>query len=122
MPGNAPIYDKGDASETAYLILSGEVALDRIGVTIVVRTGALIGFSGLFNRPYGSTATTRSETTLLAFSRRELRALIRSNPDEALRIVEAMVDLLGQVAEALENKAASADAADVPPLLAEDVR
>ena len=76
------IYRMGEESDAAFLILSGEVATVRRETTVTSGKGALIGFSGLFDRPYGATATAVSACTLVVFSRKELRALIRSNPDE----------------------------------------
>jgi CRP-like cAMP-binding protein len=97
------IYRMGEASDTAYLILSGEVATVRGETTVTSGKGTLIGFSGLFNRPYGSTATATTASTMVAFSRKELRALIHSSPEESVQIVEAMIDLLGRVAAELER-------------------
>jgi CRP-like cAMP-binding protein len=100
------IYRLGEASDLAYLLLSGEVATVRGDTAVTSGKGTLIGFSGLFDRPYGSTATAASDCTLLAFSRRELKALLRSSPEEAEQIVNAMIDLLGRVAAELERKSA----------------
>jgi CRP-like cAMP-binding protein len=97
------IYRMGQASEAAYMILSGEVATVRGETTVKSGKGALIGFSGLFNRPYGATATALTASTVLVFTRKELRALIRSNPEDSVQIIEAMVDLLGRVASELER-------------------
>lgn len=101
----ATIYRLGDASDKAYLILAGEAVTERNDVTVPSGKGALIGFSGLFDRPYGATARALTDCTLLVFSRRELRALIRSNPEESEQIIEAMLDMIGRVAAELEHKA-----------------
>jgi CRP-like cAMP-binding protein len=101
------IYREGEAAEAAYLILSGEVETARGSVRVKSGKGSLIGFAGLFDRPYGSTAVALSDCMLVCFSRRELRALIRSNPDEAVRILDGMIQLLGRVANELERQAVS---------------
>ncbi len=98
------LYRQGEPSETAYLILTGEAETVRGGVPVISAKGALLGFSALFQRPYGSTCRIVSDATLLVFTRRELRALIRSNPEQALSIVEAMIDMLGHVADAFEAR------------------
>lgn len=103
-PGTT-IYAKGEAAQTAYLILEGTVTMERGGLRVTAEKSALIGFSGLFDRPYGSTAVAHSDCTLLAFSRRELRNLIHSNPGEAMAIIDGMLNLLGRVADALEQRA-----------------
>lgn len=99
------LYKSGDAADTAFLILEGEVTTTRGVVTISNGKGTIIGFSGLFNRPYGATATAVSDTAVLVFSRRELKALIYSNPDEAARIIDGMIELFGRVASELERLA-----------------
>ncbi|MFO1153657.1 MAG: cyclic nucleotide-binding domain-containing protein [Rhodospirillales bacterium] len=101
-PGEV-IYRMGEASERAFVVLSGEVATVRGETTVTSGKGALIGFSGLFNRPYGATATALTASTVLVFSRKELRALIRSSPDESTQIIEAIIDVLGRVASELER-------------------
>lgn len=106
------IYRSGDPPEIAYLVLDGEVETSRGPIVVSSGKGTIIGFSGLFQRPYGSTATARSDTSVLAFSRRELKALIYSNPDEAAKILDAMIELFGRVAAELER---FADDAHPPP-------
>jgi len=66
---------------------------------------AVVGFSGLFDRPYGSSAVAETDCTLLVFSRKELKALIRSNPVEADSIIEGIITVLGEVAASLEARA-----------------
>jgi cAMP-binding proteins - catabolite gene activator and regulatory subunit of cAMP-dependent protein kinases len=106
------LYKSGDAADTAYLILEGEVRTTRGVVTITNGKGTTIGFSGLFNRPYGSTAIAVSDTAVLVFSRRELKALIYSNPDEAARIIDGMIELFGRVANELERLAEGSGKSD----------
>lgn len=103
------IYKTGDAADAAFLILDGQVTTARGPVVISSGKGAIIGFSGLFNRPYGSTATAVTDTAVLVFSRRELKALIYSNPDEAARIIDGMIELFGRVADELERLAEHPD-------------
>ena len=49
-------------------------------------------------------ATALGDASLLAFSRKELRALIRTDPYEAIKIVEAIIAVLGRVSEELERR------------------
>ena len=98
------IYRQDEASDRAYMILSGEIGMARGGVVVPARAGELIGFSVLFQRPYGSTATALTDASLLAFSQKELRTLIRKDPYEAIKIVEAIIAVLGRVSEELERR------------------
>jgi len=99
------IYRQGETSHSAYLVLSGRVAMTRSQVVTHAEKGAVVGFSGLFNRPYGSSAVAATDCTLLVFSRKELKALIRSNPVEADSIIEGIITVLGEVAASLEARA-----------------
>lgn len=102
------LYEAGHTADAAYLILEGEVATTRGLATVSSGKGTIIGFSGLFNRPYGATATAVTDSAVLVFSRRELKALIYSNPDEAARVIDGMIELFGRVAQELERIADSA--------------
>jgi CRP-like cAMP-binding protein len=99
------LYREREQSNQAYLVLSGEMSLEHAGTAIPAGPGDLIGFSGLFDRPYGATATAVGSCAVLAFSRKELRSRLYSNPDEAITVIDAMIQLLGRVADALERKA-----------------
>lgn len=96
------LYRQGEASHLAYLILRGRIEMTRGPVVTPAGEGDVVGFSGLFDRPYGATAVAASDCSLLVFSRRELKALIRSNPVEADSIIEGILAVLGNVAAALE--------------------
>lgn len=108
------LYRAGDSSSTAFMILDGEVATVRGQITVASGKGTIIGFSGLFNRPYGSTAIAATDCVVLAFSRRELKALIYANPDEAVRIIDGMIELFGRVALELERRADSPGSSSAP--------
>ncbi len=112
------IYEQGENSHSAFLVLEGTVAMTRAQVVTRASKGGVIGFSGLFDRPYGSTATAETACTLLVFSRRELKALIRSNPVEADSIVEGIIAVLGEVAAALEARASELFPEATPPQVA----
>lgn len=107
IPAGKMIYREGDPATTAYLILSGEVAMERRSVTVNARDGSIIGFSALVDWPYRSTATATRECTLLAFTRRELKALIRSNPNQAMTILDGRIELFAKVVTAMEEQAAA---------------
>jgi CRP-like cAMP-binding protein len=105
-PGEV-LYSQGDPADYAYLILSGQFATERNGITLTIDAGTVIGFSAFVKRPYGATATALETCELLAFTRRELRGMIRSDPDRALLIIDGIIDLVGKL------NAASTDHATV---------
>jgi CRP-like cAMP-binding protein len=97
------VYAEGETGTDAYLVLSGEVAMDRQGMALAAEAGSVIGLSALVNRPYGATATARQKSDLLAFTRRELRGMIRSDPDRAMMIIDAIIDLLARLNTAMDG-------------------
>jgi CRP-like cAMP-binding protein len=88
------LYREGDPAEYAYLILDGEMKMLRMGFPLAASRGSVIGFAGLTGTTYGSTATAPARCDLLAFTRRELRGIIRSDPDRALEIIDGIIDLI----------------------------
>lgn len=103
------LYKEGDASGAAFLIIDGRIATERHGKAAYAGAGALLGLSALVDRPYAATARAAEHSDVLAFTRRELRGMIRSDPDRALVIIDAIIDLLGQINTiAEEEKAKSA--------------
>jgi CRP-like cAMP-binding protein len=99
------LYGEGEPPDTAYLILSGDIAMHRGGVDLGAGKGAVIGLSALVGRPYASTARAVGGCDLLAFSRRELQAMIRSDPDRALPIIDAIIDLVAKINAMVEHSA-----------------
>ena len=97
------LYREGDPAAQAYVILSGRIAMRRADADIHADKGAVLGVSALVGRPYGSTARAVGLTDVLAFSRRELQAMIRSDPDRALPIIDAIIDLVAKMHEVFER-------------------
>jgi CRP-like cAMP-binding protein len=99
------LYREGEATENAFLILAGEVSMRRNEQDLRTGKGAVIGLYALIGRPYASTARAVGRCDLLAFTRRELRGMIRSDPDRAMQIIDAIIDLVGKVHEVSESNA-----------------
>ena len=91
------LYKEGDSGDVAFLILDGRMATERQGKAVHASAGALIGLSALVEKPYAATARADQSSDVLAFTRRELRGMIRSDPDRALVIIDAIIDMLGQI-------------------------
>lgn len=97
------LYAEGEQGDLAYLLLTGEMSMYRSTREVGAERGAVIGLSALIGRPYASTARAASASTLLAFTRRELRGMIRSDPDRALPIIDAIIDLVARINEAADH-------------------
>jgi CRP-like cAMP-binding protein len=98
------VYREGDLGPGTFLVKTGEVVMEHHGVNVTAGPGDLIGFSALIDRPYGTTARAASDCALLVFTRVELRALIRTNPDEAMRIIDGMISMLARVNTARDEQ------------------
>lgn len=104
------LYREGESGTLVYLVLDGEIAMERRGVVVKAGKDTLVGASALVGRPYGSTALGAPRgTSVLAFTRKELKAMIRSDPDHAVKIIDALIALIGTVNEAVERDAAARD-------------
>jgi CRP-like cAMP-binding protein len=97
------VYQEGEQGSMAFLVLAGELVTERQGLTLTAEAGSVIGLSALVNKPYAATARARQPSDLLAFSRRELCGMIRSDPDRALVIIDAIIDLIGQLNSAMDQ-------------------
>ena len=109
------LYQEGEAPTYAYLILAGEMIMRRRGTELNAGRGAVIGLAALINRVYASSAQARGPCDVLAFTRRELRGMIRSDPDRAMPIIDAIIDLVGKIHDVMdEQDAVTGPAADLP--------
>lgn len=100
LPKGDTLYREGEIADLAYLVLDGEIEMQRLGLPVTVGSGSVIGFAGLLGTAYGSTALTPNGCHLLAFTRKELRGIIRSDPDRALQIIDGIIELLNKVNKA----------------------
>ena len=101
-PGDV-LFEKGDSSESAYLLLDGHIEISGIGFQSMLEKLEIFGEAGLVGKPRMATATARSDCRLLEFSVEELRNTIQSDPERALLMVEAMVRRLAASAAIIEK-------------------
>lgn len=91
------IFRIGEPGDTAFLVLSGEVAISRLVKTrekelAVVSDGAIIGEVALFSGgPRTATARTKTAVDTLAFSRKDLEKLKSENLPVAYDFVEGIL-------------------------------
>lgn len=98
------LYREGEPPAYTYLILDGEIVMRRRGTELSAGRGAVIGLSALINRSYASSAEARGRCNVLAFTRRELRGMIRSDPDRAMPIIDAIIDLVGKIHDVADEQ------------------
>ncbi|MCB9707788.1 MAG: Crp/Fnr family transcriptional regulator [Myxococcales bacterium] len=103
------MYPEGAAADFCYLLQEGRVRLSRKvrGVEhsiAVLRPGDIFGEDALISTSErSSSALALSEVSALAFDRETFCALLSSNPEVGLRLLEQLVDRLRDAEERLEN-------------------
>jgi trk system potassium uptake protein TrkA len=97
------IFEQDDTSEYAYLLIFGSVEIDRDGFTATIEASELFGEAALVDRPRMACAVAKTECQVLAVSKDELLSTIKTEPDAALEIVEAMFNRLALVIDELNS-------------------
>jgi CRP/FNR family transcriptional regulator, cyclic AMP receptor protein len=102
------IFNRGDHADRLYMIISGEVHLEQIDLTI--RTGDLFGEIGLFSADHKRTQTARARTDvdLLWISEGELAQICYQNPGIAFYFLKLTTNrLLANASRAFAGTAAA---------------
>lgn len=97
------IFDQDDESECAYMVMAGTVQIDRDGFTATIEAGELFGEAALVNRPRMARASAKTDCVLMAVSAPELLDTIKSQPDTAIDIIQAMFVRLELVIDELNS-------------------
>ncbi|GAA0817877.1 cyclic nucleotide-binding domain-containing protein [Colwellia sp. D2M02] len=101
------LFSEGDTCRAVYVINSGTVRLskERNGLSVTIATlnkGDFLGEMALLTgRDRSCTATANSDVNLLAYGEAEFKALLKSNNDIALTIIEGLAERLVYTTEKL---------------------
>ncbi len=92
------IFQTGEPSDFAYLIMTGSVEASLAnGRTVLLKKGEVFGEMGLVDqRPRSATITAKEYTVCAAYNEAELLSSIRDAPDEAILLIRALIDRLRQ--------------------------
>src|SRR5262249_13215565 len=91
------IFGQGDRSDGAFLVVVGavEISADRNGRSFMLEEigpGGIFGEMGLIDdAPRSATAMAKAATTCAFYESDELTALVKSNPEELLRIARILI-------------------------------
>ena len=83
------VFKEGDCGESLYIVQSGTVEIRKGGnVLAILEAGSLFGEMALFeDEPRSADAVTRTASALLEINISRFRDLLRSYPDEGVRIL-----------------------------------
>lgn len=102
------VFREGDSGDTCYVVKSGSISLRREhvgGRTLALaelRSGAIFGELSMFSRETRSaTAEALEPTALVAILSGDFRRVIRSSPDIALTMLEALANRVRRANERL---------------------
>ncbi|MEX2617657.1 MAG: cyclic nucleotide-binding domain-containing protein [Alphaproteobacteria bacterium] len=104
-PAGTVIYREGDASNAAFVIVDGEVAVERAAgeSTIplaVLRAGQIFGEVGIIrNRARSTTTRARTDTTLIVITREDFDAAFGDKDPMALNILRMLCERLSDVTQ-----------------------
>ncbi len=107
-PQNSHIVYEGSNSEAMFIIASGSVAIQKANKTIAEKKkGEVFGEMGLFDHaPRSASILAKEATTVLVFHRNELLALLRKEPQLAVKLLWALIHELNKLLRlATENLA-----------------
>ena len=96
------LFRKGEYGG-AYIVESGEVALEGLGRTVVIGEGDIVGEVSLTGRAYFADAKAVGQVKASELSRNDLLTLARI-PSEAEALVEALLEKVVKLTEALLEK------------------
>lgn len=92
------IFQEGDLSKAAYLIVKGQIELTKKGFAepfAVMSGGELIGEIGIIDgKPYNCSAVAKGKVILEEFSRERLKKLMENDQDFALTVIKNLVKII----------------------------
>lgn len=97
------LFEKGEAASDAYLIMDGTIEISSDVLAVDLGKDELFGESGLVGSTRQASARAKTDCRLFAISVDELRHAIRSEPDTAVRLVEAVIRRLNYTIHELEK-------------------
>jgi CRP-like cAMP-binding protein len=97
------LFEKGDAANEAFLIMDGTIEISTNALTAELGKDELFGESGLVGNTRQAAARAKTDCRLFAVSVDELRGSIKSDPDTALVLIEALIRRLADTLNQLEE-------------------
>lgn len=97
------LFKRGDPANHAYFIMDGEIEISGNNLRATLARSEIFGESGLVGNPRMADAVARTNCRLMAFSVNELRNFIRTEPETAEALIEAMIRRLTSTVRELQS-------------------
>lgn len=95
------LFDQGDEADEAYLVMDGTVEISTDAFKAEIGRDELFGESGLVGNKRQAAAAAKTDCRLLSVTVDELRQSIRSEPETAMLLIEALIRRLADTLSAL---------------------
>jgi CRP/FNR family transcriptional regulator, cyclic AMP receptor protein len=101
-PAGTTVFAQGDPRDVMYVVLDGEVDLQRSGQTVAtVSAGALVGEMALIDKgaPRSATAIAKTNCKLVPIDERRFEWMVAETPSFALHVMRMLVERLRRTTE-----------------------
>jgi CRP-like cAMP-binding protein len=100
-PAGTTIFEQGEPRDVMYVVVAGEVDLQRGGQTFeTVSAGTLVGEMAMIDKaPRSATAIAKTDCTLMPIDDRRFEFLVSETPSFALHVMRILVDRLRRTTE-----------------------
>ena len=100
-PAGSTIFTQGEPRDVMYVVLAGEVDLQRGGQTFETASpGTLVGEMAMIDRaPRSASAIAKTDCTLVPIDERRFEFMVAETPSFALHVMRILVDRLRRTTE-----------------------
>ena len=100
-PAGTTIFAQGEPRDVMYVVVAGEVDLQRGGETFeTVSPGTLVGEMAMIDKaPRSATAIAKTDCTLMPIDDRRFEFMVSETPSFAVHVMRILVDRLRRTTE-----------------------
>jgi CRP-like cAMP-binding protein len=100
-PAGTTIFTQGEPRDVMYVVLAGEVGLQRGGRTIeTASVGAIVGEMAMIDKaPRSATAIAKTDCRLVPIDEKRFEFMVSETPFFALHVMRMLVDRLRRTTE-----------------------
>jgi len=100
-PAGSTIFAQGEPRDVMYVVVAGEVDLQREGRTFeTLSTGTLVGEMAMIDKaPRSATAIAKTDCRLMPIDEKRFEFMVAETPSFALQVMRILVDRLRRTTE-----------------------